>query len=89
MQGVDLLYHEATFATADKAVARETGHSTAAQAAKCAAQAGAGRLLLGHFSSRYKELDELLEEARAVFPATEIARELGVYDIPVKRTVEP
>lgn len=89
VQGVDLLYHEATFATADKAVARETGHSTAAQAAKCAAQAGAGRLLLGHFSSRYKELDELLEEARAVFPATEIARELGVYDIPVKRTVEP
>lgn len=86
--GVDLLYHEATFGSEEKRMARDTGHSTAAQAAKCAAQAGAGRLLIGHFSSRYKDPSVLLEEACAIFPATEIAQELCTYEIPVKR-IEP
>jgi ribonuclease Z len=75
IKGVDVIYHEATFETADAAKARETQHSTAAEAADIALKAGAKKLLLGHFSARYRELHTLLAEARAVFPATELATE--------------
>lgn len=85
VSGVNLLYHEATFADADRALVRETGHSTALQAAKTAAKAGAGRLLIGHFSSRYKDAAPLVEEARTLFPATEEAEELHTYEIPFIR----
>jgi len=85
VSGVDLLYHEATFAEEEKELAPETGHSTAAQAARIAAKAGAGRLLLGHFSSRYKDASVLLDEARPVFPETYIAEELATYSIPLVR----
>ncbi len=81
VQGADLLYHEATFAAEDKKLAAQTGHSTAAQAAKVAVQAGAGRLLIGHCSNRYKGTDVLLAEAREVFPATSDAAEGAVFDI--------
>jgi ribonuclease Z len=81
LQGVDLLYHEATFNTALAARARETMHSTAAQAATLALQAGVGMLLLGHFSSRYKSPEVLLEEARAIFPNTQISFEGGVFQV--------
>jgi ribonuclease Z len=64
----DILYHEATFLHKDLHYAEETMHSTALQAARIAAEAGAGKLLLGHFSARYKETDELEAEARSVFP---------------------
>lgn len=84
--GVDLLYHEATFAEQDKTMARETGHSTASQAAKAALAAGAGRLLIGHFSSRYKDASGLVEEARELFAETEAVVEGRSYDIPVKKT---
>lgn len=79
--GVDLLYHEATFAEDlhDRAV--ETGHSTAREAAEIARDAGANRLLLGHFSARYTSVDALVEEARAVFKNTEAAQELRRYDL--------
>ncbi len=70
VQGVDLLYHEATFATEDRKLAAQTGHSTAAQAAKIALQAGVGRLLVGHCSQRYKRSDVILREAREVFAGT-------------------
>lgn len=83
--GVDLLYHEATFASSEGALARDTGHSTALQAARAAATAGAGRLLIGHFSNRYKDRSLLLDEARSLFPATEIAEELAAYDIPLRK----
>jgi ribonuclease Z len=73
--GVDLLYHEATFLDKDRHLARATGHSTALQAAKIAATAGVGQLLIGHFSSRYKDERVLVEEARSVFPGTVLARE--------------
>jgi ribonuclease Z len=79
--GVDLLYHEATFADADKALAKETGHSTASQAAKAALTACAGRLLIGHLSARYKDASTLLNEARLIFPNTEIAEEKRTYEI--------
>lgn len=73
--GVDLIYHEATFAEEHSALAAEMFHSTARQAAMVAAEAGAGQLVIGHFSSRYKDLSRLLSEARSVFPDTSLASE--------------
>ncbi|MBQ8553559.1 MAG: ribonuclease Z [Alistipes sp.] len=75
VEGVDVLYHEATYAADMRKTAKERGHSTTEDAAKVAKMAGVGRLLIGHFSSRYKDLSLLLDEARATFPATDIARE--------------
>ena len=73
IKGVDLLYHEATFLDDRKADAEAKYHSTASQAATIAKKAEAGQLLIGHFSARYRELGELLNEARAVFPETLLA----------------
>ncbi|MBL7940546.1 MAG: ribonuclease Z [Flavobacteriales bacterium] len=81
LKGVDLLYHEATFTTAMADKAKETLHSTAAQAARIAAEAGVGRLLLGHFSSRYKSADVLLSEAVQIFPNCILSYEGGVFPI--------
>ncbi|MCC8036005.1 MAG: ribonuclease Z [Rikenellaceae bacterium] len=85
IEGVDLLFHEATFADAEKALAKATGHSTAADAAKAAARAGAGELIIGHFSARYKDLSPLLREARDIFPRTTLAHEGRTYSIPLKK----
>ncbi len=76
-----VLVHEATFAEALRQRAHETGHSTAAQAAAVAKRAGVIQLLLSHFSSRYKDVAPLVEEARAVFPATMAAEELRRYPL--------
>ncbi len=81
INGVDVLYHEATFVEADKAKAYETLHSTAREAAQIAAKANVGRLLLGHFSARYRELDQLLAEARSIFPDSFLATEGETYTI--------
>lgn len=70
IQGVDLLYHEATFGVGLEARARETMHTTTAQAAQLAKDADVKKLLLGHFSSRYHNSDQLLFEAQQVFPDT-------------------
>lgn len=78
---VDLLYHEATFTDALAARAKETFHSTARQAATIALEARVKRLLLGHFSSRYKTNAGLLAEARGVFPATLLAEEGRTFAI--------
>ena len=75
VKDVDLLYHESTFGSELEDLAKATGHSTARQAAMVARDAGAGRLLLGHFSARYKEVDKLVEEAREVFDACEAAED--------------
>ncbi len=85
IQGVDLLYHESTFAEALRENAATTLHSTARQAATCAEKAGVGRLLIGHFSARYQDLSVLLEEARSVFPNTDLATELTTFEIPLKK----
>ncbi|MBL8978729.1 MAG: ribonuclease Z [Gemmatimonadetes bacterium] len=74
--GADLLVHEATFSHLDQARARETGHSTATEAAEIARAAGVKRLALTHISPRYsREAPELLAEARGIFPETVIARD--------------
>ncbi|MBQ5726170.1 MAG: ribonuclease Z [Alistipes sp.] len=73
--GVDMLYHETTYAAAEKKIAKERGHASTADAAKVALAAGVGRLLIGHFSSRYKDLQPLVEECREIFPASDIAEE--------------
>ncbi len=72
---VDVLYHETTFMEADRDKAEETLHSTAAQAAHIARLANCERLLIGHFSARYIEMEPLLAEAQAVFINTELALE--------------
>ena len=79
VKGADLLYHEATYAAAERRQAKERGHSTSVDAAEIALAAEAKRLIIGHFSSRYKEPSVLLDEARAVFPATDIATEGETY----------
>ena len=84
-QGVDLLYHEATYAASEQRTARERGHSTTADAAKAARQAEAGRLLIGHFSSRYKELLPLLEECRELFSESYLAEEGTTFTLPENR----
>jgi ribonuclease Z len=70
-----ILYHEATFLNNMLERAGETHHTTALQAAQIALKTHAKKLLIGHFSARYKTLNELLEEARSVFPETELAVE--------------
>ncbi|WP_266369296.1 ribonuclease Z [Tellurirhabdus rosea] len=75
LRGIDLLYHEATFLEDMAVRAAEVFHSTARQAAAIAAKAGVGRLLIGHFSSRYKQTDAFLTEARTVFAQTYLAQE--------------
>ncbi len=86
IQGVDLLYHEATFTEALLARAKETMHSTAAQAATLARDAGVRRLLLGHFSSRYRSADELVREAVRVFPDTAASMDGETYPV-LERTM--
>ena len=75
IEGVDLLYHEATFAECDLARAKETFHSTARQAAEIARDARVKRLVIGHYSARYEDLSGLHREAEAVFPGTILGNE--------------
>ena len=81
IEGVDLLYHEATFANSERKIAKQTAHSTAQQAASIAKKAGVKKLLIGHFSNRYKDLDILLKEAREIFPETFLAEDLENHPV--------
>lgn len=80
-KGVTLLYHEATYLKdlAERALARF--HSTTVQAATIALRAGVGKLLIGHFSSKYEKLDEFRNEAQAVFAETDLAIEGVTYRV--------
>lgn len=81
IQGCHLLYHESTFCNDHLERAQETFHSTAAQAADIAQQAQVQQLLIGHYSSKYTDLNLFLEEAQAIFPATTLAEEGLVISI--------
>lgn len=81
VKGVDLLYHEATYAMDMAKTSKGRGHSTTEDAAKVAIKAEAGSLLIGHFSSRYKQHEPLAEECRQIFANTEIAIEGETYNI--------
>lgn len=76
LRGVDLLFHEATFASDNLGRAKETYHTTAAQAAELARSADVKKLLIGHFSARYEDESVLLQEAQEVFPETLLASEM-------------
>ncbi|MCL1617166.1 ribonuclease Z [Bacteroides sp. ET71] len=76
LRGVDLLFHEATFASDNLGRAKETYHTTAVQAAELARSAEVKKLLIGHFSARYEDESVLLEEAREIFPETLLASEM-------------
>lgn len=81
VKGVTLLYHEATYTSDQSKEAKLRGHSTAADAANIALAAEAKALIIGHFSSRYKSPEVLLEEAQAIFPNTELATESQTYTL--------
>lgn len=84
IQGVDLLYHEATFLKDNAVRASETGHSTTHQAATIAREANVKRLLIGHFSSRYDDLTTHETEAREIFEASFLAREDETFTIDIE-----
>ncbi|HUH47551.1 MAG TPA: ribonuclease Z [Arenibacter sp.] len=73
IRGVDVLYHEATFLETEKELAPKTKHSTAKEAATIAKKAQVGKLILGHFSTRYPSIDLFREEAETIFNRVELA----------------
>ncbi len=79
VKGANLLYHESTFDNSNQALAKQTLHSTAEDAAKVGKKAGVKKLLIGHYSARYKDLDGLLEEAKAIFPESYLSEEGMTY----------
>lgn len=81
IKGVDLLYHEATFMSDAETKATERFHSTAAQAATIANMANVKKLIIGHFSAKYSDLNPLLQEAVDVFPNSFLATEGEVFNI--------
>jgi ribonuclease Z len=81
INNVSLLYHESTFLEKDKKLANKTLHSTAKEAASIAQQAKANKLIIGHFSNRYSQLTDLLEEAKSVFENTDLALEGKEFNI--------
>jgi ribonuclease Z len=86
ISGADLFYHEATFLGKDEELAILTYHSTARQAARLAVKANAGKLILGHFSTRYKKTEPFLDEAREIFPNTELASDGARFMVPLQKS---
>ena len=78
--GVDTLYHDATFLESESYLTNTTKHATAKQAAEMALQAGVGQLILGHFSTRYKDKQAFLDEAAPVFANVHLARDGKVFE---------
>ena len=81
LKGVTTLYHESTYGEDNLLQAEKYHHSTARQAALVAREAGVGKLLLGHYSSRYEDENVLLEEAKKVFKNTFLTNEMDVFDV--------
>lgn len=85
VRNVDLLYHEATFADDNHELATTTYHSTGKDAATVALRAQVGKLLIGHFSARYKDHQPILEEAQKIFPETKAIVEGDVIAVEKKK----
>ncbi len=81
VRGVTLLYHESTFPAEMAEMAEKTNHSTTLQAAQTARDAGVGRLIVGHYSSRFPSLDFFLDELKSIFPDTVLARDMDIIEI--------
>jgi len=81
INNIDLLYHEATFMHNLKEQATKSQHSTCTEAATIASKAKVGKLIIGHYSTRYRNLKPLLDEARSVFPNTELATENKTFSV--------
>lgn len=83
--GVDLLYHETTFLNDMAAQATKTGHSTALQAGQIAKLAHVGQLVTGHYSSRYDDLNPILEEAKLAFENVVLGIDGATYNVHFKK----
>ena len=81
IEGVDCLYHEATFLEEEMIRSNQTEHSTARQAGEIAKRANVKRLIIGHYSARYNNQNELLIEAKSVFENTILGEDMTVYEI--------
>ena len=81
IENTDLLYHEATFLKDKKELAETTKHSTAEQAALIAKKAKVSKLILGHYSSRYKNIEEFKDEAAPIFENVCLAKSGQVFEI--------
>ena len=81
IEGVDCLYHEATFMEDEAIRSNQTEHSTARQAGEIARKANVKKLIIGHYSARYYNQNELLDEAKAVFENTLLGEDLTVYEV--------
>ena len=88
VRGVDILYHEATYPKGMEDKAAQYFHSTTLQAASCAREAGAGKLLIGHYSSRVKDIATLGEECREIFPESFTVNDGDIFEIPYIREYE-
>jgi len=85
ISNVDILFHETTFANNFKKLAKETFHSTAEQAASIAKQANVTKLIIGHFSARYKNVEIILQQSKAVFENTFVAEDGEKYKVELQR----
>ncbi len=85
IKNIDILYHEATFARDLHETAEITKHSTSEDAARIALKANVKKLIIGHFSTRYKNTDIILKEAKAIFPNTQEANDGDEIIIPLIR----
>lgn len=81
IKNIDLLFHESTYMEDDANLAKNNFHSTAREAAMIAKEAGVKQLILGHFSTRYKDLNLLLNEARLVFPESFLAQDGQTWNL--------
>jgi ribonuclease Z len=81
IQGVDCLYHEATFMDDEQVRAKQTEHSTAHQAATIALKANVKKLIIGHYSARYIDQTALLNEAQSIFKDTVLGEDMAIYEI--------
>ena len=88
ISGVDMLYHESTFMHEHQQRAKDTYHSTSVQAAIIAKKAAVKKLLIGHFSARYRNLEPMLDEARQVFENTELAIEGSKFTLDAHQLAE-